>query len=73
MVVLEQNIGGGTTTDDLCNHGTHVAGTITAATNNGIGVAGVAFGARLLNGKALDDNGGGFDVGRRERHPVGRG
>lgn len=29
-------------------HGTHVAGTIAAVTNNGLGVAGVAPGARLL-------------------------
>jgi serine protease len=29
-------------------HGTHVAGTVAAATHNGFGVAGVAFGARIL-------------------------
>ena len=29
-------------------HGTHVAGTIAAKTNNGIGTAGIAYGARLL-------------------------
>jgi serine protease len=29
-------------------HGTHVAGTIAAATDNAIGVAGVAFGARIM-------------------------
>lgn len=29
-------------------HGTHVAGTVAAATNNAIGVAGVAFGAKVM-------------------------
>lgn len=29
-------------------HGTHVAGTVAAATDNGIGVAGTAFGARVM-------------------------
>lgn len=34
-------------------HGTHVAGTIAAATNNGIGVAGVAWNARIMPLRAL--------------------
>jgi len=29
-------------------HGTHVSGTVAAATNNGVGVAGVAFGAKVM-------------------------
>ena len=29
-------------------HGTHVAGTVAAATNNAVGVAGVAFGAKVM-------------------------
>jgi thermitase len=48
---------------DQCNddndHGTHVAGTIAAKANNGIGVAGVAFNADLVVCKALDEFGSG--------------
>jgi thermitase len=47
--------------DDLCNHGTHVAGIAAANTNNSLGVAGVGYNVRLLNGKVLDDTGSGFD------------
>jgi thermitase len=48
-------------TDDWCNHGTHVAGTAAAVTNNSIGVAGVGHDAVLMNGKVLDDKGVGSD------------
>jgi thermitase len=41
------------------DHGTHVAGTIAAKANNGIGVAGVAFNADLVVCKALDEFGSG--------------
>ncbi len=39
-------------------HGTHVAGTIAAVTNNGIGVAGVAFNAKVLPVRVLGKCGG---------------
>ena len=39
-------------------HGTHVAGTIAALTNNSSGVAGVAFGARVLPVRVLGRCGG---------------
>lgn len=40
-------------------HGTHVAGIIGAATNNGIGVAGMMWDVQLLPVKVLDATGGG--------------
>lgn len=45
-------------TDDN-GHGTHVAGTIAQATNNGYGVAGVAYEASLMPLKVLSATGGG--------------
>ena len=44
---------------DNHGHGTHVAGTIGAATNNGVGVAGVNWKVQLLAIKFLDANGSG--------------
>jgi serine protease len=40
---------------DLDGHGTHVAGTIGQLTNNGQGVAGMAFNARLMPVKVIQD------------------
>jgi subtilisin family serine protease len=40
-------------------HGTHVAGTIGAVANNGIGVAGVSWDVQLMAVKFLDSGGGG--------------
>ncbi len=39
-------------------HGTHVAGTVAAVTNNGLGVAGVAFNARVQPVRVLGHGGG---------------
>ncbi|MDX8390616.1 MAG: S8 family serine peptidase [Mariprofundaceae bacterium] len=41
-------------------HGTHVAGTVGAATNNGIGVAGVDWLGKILPVRVLDTNGSGL-------------
>lgn len=43
---------------DSCNHGTHVAGTAGANTNNGVGVAGVSWGVRIMPVKVLTGCGG---------------
>ena len=40
-------------------HGTHVAGTIAQSTNNGIGVAGLAYNAKIMPVKVLADEGWG--------------
>ena len=49
---------GNTDSEDTDGHGTHVAGIIGAAGNNGIGVAGVCWQCQLLSVKVLDKHGG---------------
>ena len=50
-------------------HGTHVAGTIAAESDNGIGVAGVSWGARLMPLRALGIGGGTtYDVMQAARY-----
>jgi serine protease len=39
---------------DLAGHGTHVAGTVGQLTNNGMGVAGMAFNVKLMPVKVVD-------------------
>ena len=45
--------------EDDSGHGTHVAGTIAQSTNNGYGVAGIAYEASLMPLKVLGNSGGG--------------
>ncbi|MDH7475678.1 MAG: S8 family peptidase [Anaerolineae bacterium] len=47
------------TPDDDHSHGTHVAGIAAATTNNGLGVAGVAWNTRIMPVKVLDSSGNG--------------
>ena len=47
---------------DAHGHGTHVAGTIAATGNNGLGVVGVAWGAKVMAVRSLDNGGTGTDA-----------
>lgn len=56
---LQRDFTGSGSVDDFYGHGTHVSGIVAAVANNGLGIAGVCPGCRLLNGKVLDNNGSG--------------
>lgn len=63
------------TVEDVDGHGTHVAGTI-AAENNGIGVIGAAFNAKIMPIKILPDTGSGgsyLDLAEGVRYAVDNG
>ncbi len=53
-------------------HGTHVAGTIAAVSNNGTGVAGACWDCRIMPLRALGVGGGtGFDIDQAVRYAAG--
>lgn len=52
-------VAGNTNANDDNGHGTHVAGIISASSNNGNGVASIGFKGTLLPVKVLDSNGSG--------------
>ena len=55
--------------NDENGHGTHIAGTIAQRMNNSIGVTGLAYGAKIMPVRVLDDRGGGDNaaIGRAIR------
>lgn len=64
MVIDHKNFGGGTAGVDTVGHGTHVGGTVGAATNNGNRVAGVVgwnrnnLNVRMIDASVADATGG---------------
>ena len=56
--VTDGQCGAGETAEPSSWHGTHVAGTVAALTNNSKGVAGVAFGAKVMPLRVLGHCGG---------------
>ncbi len=53
-------------------HGTHVAGTIAAASDNGVGVSGVCWRCKIMPLRALGVGGGtGFDIDQAVRYAAG--
>lgn len=61
--------------DDGQGHGTHVAGTVGAMTNNGVGVAGTCPGCRIMPIRVLDNSGNGslFNVANGIRYAADNG
>ncbi len=64
--------GDGTSVGSSSWHGTHVAGTVAAASNNGYGVAGVAWGAKVMPIRVLGVGGGTtYDIMQGVRYAAG--
>ena len=59
-ITANQNFTTSSSPDDFYGHGTHVAGTVAAITNNATGVAGVGYNTSLMNVKVLGNNGSGY-------------
>jgi serine protease len=60
--------------NDEFGHGTHVAGTIAQRVNNSVGVTGIAYNARIMPVRVLDENGEGaaFEIARGIRYAAKR-
>jgi subtilisin family serine protease len=56
-IALSKSFVGGSALTDEQGHGTFVAGEIAASIDNGVGIAGIAFPARLLIAKVVDTDG----------------
>jgi thermitase len=61
--------------DSFIGHGTHVAGIAAAIGNNGIGIAGVSWGARIMPLKILNSsgNGGTYELSQAIRYAADNG
>lgn len=75
LVAPRDIVNGDASPVDGNGHGTHVSGTIAQATGNGIGVAGLAYGACIMPVKVLDDTGSGSiaDIAEGLRYAVDNG
>jgi serine protease len=68
-------VDGDTHPNDEFGHGTHIAGTIAQRVDNGIGVTGLAYGAKIMPVRVLDENGegGAYEISRGIRYAAKHG